>query len=374
VLPRPYRIPLILALCLAPAPPARADDQGDLPRIEAGLRVIAGWQYESPRATATQLALLGTPETDDSFFLDQARLRLDADFGGRARAVVSADLDSVPMVRNAYAGYRFTRELRLRVGRFRRPYSTIEMTNRGRLPFRERGVFNSEVTRGSDWGDRALGVMLWGKIKKPRLRYYLSVSEASGEANNWLARLEARPFKWLRIGGGGGVKTDYQPVGRERVSTLAAFGLDLRLRSSSLEVGIEALGAQNVNPPGIGAGSGEASDESAPELRLPWAGGVLGYVTYDIALGGEAVLQPIVVAELADTDLDYSRDEAFRGVIGINHLLTPKLRLMPQLEWIEPLAPAPFAREAGFDSELQLQTQRHVDAEVRVSVMVSMEY
>jgi hypothetical protein len=91
---------------------------------------------------------------------------------------------------------------------------------------------------------------------------------------------------------------------------------------------LEAIGAQNPRPPVPPDSRG----------RTPFALGVNGYATYDIALGNRATLQPVIAGEWVDTDLDLAEDERVRGLGGINLLLFDRAyRIMPQVEIVRPL-------------------------------------
>ena len=117
-------------------------------------RVITGFEVERERPSEEQG---GTPVTDYGFFLDQARLSLEGEWkdlqldisveiGDAIRPKTSsAALRQPPYLRNAYLNYRVHKAFRIRAGRFKRPFSGLELTSTRDLPFRGRGLGNELI-------------------------------------------------------------------------------------------------------------------------------------------------------------------------------------------------------------------------------------
>lgn len=320
----------------SPLDPAETSGQQEVeaeyPRFQVGARLIAGADWNTTHPTAEQ----NERDSRQPFFLKQARVKLRADLTDRIYLNFSADLEGEPPVRSAFMDVKFKRYLRVRVGRFKRPISRIELTSVGHLPFPDRGLFNAALIEGAGWGDRALGMMVHGKLKRPKLRYYAAVTNAAPTVDvnlferlrgvDVLGRLEYRPIAPLTLAINGGHKTREARVSGPNLQLLA-FGGDVRLRVGALEAVVEALAAENPYPP------------APPQLadRRPWAFVALGYATYDWRLTSEAVLQPVVAGEWVDTDLDLAEDEALRVLIGVNLLWLSRLRIMPRIELVRPL-------------------------------------
>jgi hypothetical protein len=300
---------------------------------------MTGFELERVRPAEAQG---GRDTTDYGVFLDQARLELQAE-AGMLSAEISADLadairpetsaagfDQPPYLRDAYLNVRFAKAVRLRAGRFKRPYSRLELRSSGKLPIRGRGLSNSVIVEDAQWGDRALALMLWGKLKG-KLTYYVSASnpdwapDADLEANgvDALARVEWQPSDALSLGINGGHKFRVEPG--EDVQANAA-GIDARLHTGALDLLADAILAQ------LPAATGAAASTDKP-----WAYGLVALGTYDIALGAPWTLQPVLSFEYADADAEVSQTEAVRVVAGLNLLSSDGLRVMPQVELVRPL-------------------------------------
>ena len=315
------------------ASPVQQEAQEDaFPKFEVGARLIAGAEWITTHPSDEQ-------EENDSrqpFFLKQARVKLRARLTDRIYMSFSADLEGKPPIRSAFLDAKFKRYLRLRVGRFKRPISRIELTSVGDLPFPDRGIFNASLIERAGWGDRALGLMVHGKVKRPKLRYYLALMNAAPTIDvddlqrlrgvDLLARVEYRPLRSLSIGINGGHKTREARVDGPNLSMFGVGG-DVKLALGDFTAVVEVLAAQNPFPP-------------APPLvadRSPWALVTMGYATYDLRLSNEATLQPVLATEWVDTDLDVSEDEALRMLAGVNLLWLEDLRIMPRVEIVRPL-------------------------------------
>jgi hypothetical protein len=283
----------------------------------------------------------GAEVTDYGMFLDQARLGLTVVYD-RLTAEVSADLadairpsssssgfDRPPYLRDAYLDMRFHKALHVQAGRFKRPFSRLELRSPGNLPFRGRGLTNNLIVEDGQWGDRALGLMLWGKAPG-KFTWYAAASnpdwapDADLEANgvDAIARLEWAKIDGLSIGVDFGHKFRARPGDDTHVE---GGGVDARLRYGPLFLLVDAIMAELPDMQAGATGS------------TPLAYGVVGYGSYDIALRVPWRLQPVLLLEYADADSEFARTEALRAIAGINLLWSDYLRIMPQVELIRPV-------------------------------------
>jgi hypothetical protein len=321
-------------LSLEPATPA-PEPAG--PTLVWQSRVMTGFELEKSRPSAEQG---GEPETDYGFFLDQARLKLEAEWddlsidisGDLADAIrpktSAGSFNRPPYVRNAHLTYRVHKAFRVRAGRFKRPMSGFELTSSGDLPFRGRGLTNDHIIEDAQWGDRAIGLMLFGRLPG-KLRWYASVSNPSWapdgdlESNgvDAIGRLEWKPVKIVDLGVSFGHKLEVRSDG-EYNGNAASF--DAALEVAGLRVAVDAVFAQ-------------LTTEAADGVDAPLSYGLVGYANYQIPLGGELALEPVVYGEYADANGELSRTEAIRAVFGCNLRVAERLRVMPQVELVRPI-------------------------------------
>jgi len=269
-----------------------------------------------------------TEDFDHKFFLQQARLKFRVDytkfFAIKASvelsdALKSPNFDRVSYLRNGYAYLRFHDAARLQLGYFKRPFSRLELRSPGRLPFRGRGLANDRIIEGRNYGDRSVGGMIWGKIRPARMRYYLGTFAPALRTKgvDVVGRLRADPFKWGSVGVSGVYKRVENGIG-ENVDVGAA-GVDLRFKYKGFFLLTDFVLGQDYLVEGE-----------------PWSLGIVGYARYDIDLPKKLVLQPLVLAEWADTNISVSENDAMRIVGGINLLWRKRFRVMPQAEFIRP--------------------------------------
>jgi hypothetical protein len=246
-------------------------------------------------------------------------------------------------VRDAFANYRVHDALQVRLGRFKRPFSRLELRSRGKLPFRDRGLFNDLVLTDGGFAGRALGAMIWGK-PTDTLRYFVAASNpgeiGSGiEGVDLAARITYDPVDWLSVGLNSMHKWTERFADGPNIN-LHAFGIDARAVIGNLEILIEADAAQNPNPPPI-------ADRST-ESRTPWSFGVIAYADYAFKLSKKWTLGPVVVLEWMDTDTEYEKDERVRAVGGLSwNYKKNALRIMPQVEVTRPLGGADVRGEVA---------------------------
>lgn len=315
-------------------------------RLVAGARLVG----EEP-AVDSEGAPVGQSVRKGALALRQARVGVDARYLDilRARIVVDfADLLDKPkagrVLRDAWANVQIHPAFQIRAGNFKRPYSRLELRGFGSIPFIGRGLFNGLAVEDLGWGDRAIGMAVWGDIEPARpgldrLRWSLSVSNnaLSGAPNGFdvHARLTYDPTAWLSFGANGAYKSIQDPLADEaacratwsrgpacRRSVYAAGG-DLALDIEGVYASVEVNLAQDwLNAEGS-----------------PWMLGTLGYASYEIPIDERTRLQPVVFGEYVDANLSYAESEAIRVGTSFNILWTKHLRIIPQLEMVKPLAP-----------------------------------
>lgn len=334
--PPPIEPPPAPAPAPSPPPaPAPTDVEAGAPRypaLDPLARLITGVELRRTHPEAGQV-------DDDSrqpFFLDQARLGVSVAFDERLSAELSGDVADDLALRDAWLNLKLHRAFQLRAGHFKRPLSRIENRSIGSLPFRDRGLFNRLLIEDAGWGDRALGFMVWGEARGPRLEWQAALMNPAPTVDvprvdhlrgfDALGRLAYRPVKAFEIAVNGGHKrTESFPDGPNL--DLQAIGGDVRVKAGGFYAVVESIAAMNPSPPAPPSATG----------RTPWAAVVIGYASYDVRLDDAWVLQPTLVGEWLDTDTDVSEDEAVRGVVGVNVLWGPHLRLLPQVEVVRPL-------------------------------------
>jgi hypothetical protein len=326
-------------ISLEPATPV-VDPAADVPLLKWEARVMTGFELERERPSEEQG---GDAQTDYGFFLNQARLKLkgewkdlsfdiSADLGDAIRPrTSSAAFNKPPYLRNAYVNYRVHKAFRVRAGRFKRPFSALEQTSTGELPFRGRGLSNDLIIEDGQWGDRALGLMLYGRLPG-KLRWYLSATNPSWapdgdlESNgvDAIARLEWEVAGIVELGASFGHKLE---VRAEREYNGNALSFDAALNVAGLRVALDAV-------------LGELTTQETMAVEAPTAYGLVGYAMYQIPIGGDFALEPVLLGEYADADSEFSRTEAVRAVIGCNLRVADHLRVMPQVEIIRPVGTA----------------------------------
>jgi hypothetical protein len=296
------------------------------PDVEVGLRVIGGFRYR--KRTLEDDATYG-------FQARQARGSLKLRLGKRLYTRLSAEFtdgigsgSGVRFLRTAVLEYRHSKALRLTVGRFKRPFSYLQLQSTADLPVLDRGLTNQLIVEDSAWGDRGIGAMASGKLKSAKLGWALALTNAAPDTLTTqgvdaIARLTWSPVEMFTIGVNGGNKYLDFDEGRKHFQ---AIGGDVALKVAGLEVQVE----------------GAVADR-------PWqasvAFGVTSLISYTQRLSKNWQLQPVVFAEYADANAEYGRNESVRFIGGINAIVREQLRIMPQYKLTnslgEPLLSAP---------------------------------
>jgi hypothetical protein len=315
---------------LLPAPEPAAEEPAIVLRPKA--RVMTGFEVEREHPSAAQ----GVDDaTDYGMFLDQARVGLEveidkleldvsADFADAIRpATNAAAYDRPPYIRNAHLSLRLHKAFRVRAGRFKRPFSGLELTSSGDLPIRGRGLANGLIVEDAQWGDRALGLMLYGRLPG-KLRWHVAGmspawtydGDLEPQGIDALARLEWEASDGIELGLSGGHKLEVRAG--EQYDT-NAINVDARMQLGKLELMIDAMLAQ-------------LGHLASPTTDAPTAYGLVVYGAYRVPVKGDLALEPVLSFEYADADSEFSGTEAVRVVAGLNLLLTDHLRVMPQVE------------------------------------------
>ena len=302
-------------------------------RFEPEARLIGGFEYERSRPQGAQTRL---PEKEYGFVLDQARLGLGAE-KGPFRLHLTFDLadalspelgvsyDSPAYLRTATLEYRPSRALRLTVGRFKRPFSAIELESAIDLPVLDRGLWNDFAIEDNQWGDRAVGVMASGRVPFHKLRWQLSLTNPSWSSSldsqgvDVLGRVQLSLVKGLSLGVNGGYKY-LVFAGQSEATHNYGAGADLNLKlghaHALLEGSMVELPFETDRPRGFGA---------------------LLLLDYELALSSDWALQPMVFAELADANAEVSGTESVRFALGVNLLAFEHFRLLPQVALVRAL-------------------------------------
>jgi hypothetical protein len=306
------------------------------PTFELEARVISGFEVQRERPSGAQTR---PGENDLGFDVRQARVQLKSELD-RFRLELSLELsdalsrdiaggyDSPPFLRDASLEYRYSKALRLQVGRYKRPFSRIELESAADLPVIRRGLLNGLLVKDNQWGDRAVGAMLSGRLELAKLRWYLSLTNPSWSTSlqsqglDVIGRVQLSPVKGLSLGVDGGYK--YLRLGSEGQWTHDfALGGDVAWK----------LGAAHVMLEGH---FGDLPFESAS----PQGFGVLGMLDYVLELSERWALQPVLFAEVADADAEFSQTESARLALGINLLAQGGFRVLPQVALVRPLGRA----------------------------------
>jgi hypothetical protein len=320
--------------------------------VDVDARVVAGGRLTSEQPAVDAMgARVGVPERKGSLDLRQARVGVDARYKDILRARLTIDLADLlespkpgMVVRNAWVNVRVHELFQIRGGNFKRPFSRLEMRGFSSIPFIGRGLFNGLAVEDLGWGDRAVGMMLWGDTEPARpgfdrLRWFVSVTNnalsGSPHGVDAHARLVYDPIEWFSIGVNGAFKNIEDPLADEtacrstwkrgpdcRRNVFAAGG-DVAYNGEKFYASVEVNLAQDWL----------YADFS------PWMLGALGYASYDIEVGKRTRLQPVLFGEYVDSNMTYGESEAIRAGGAFNVLWTKHLRIIPQIEFVKPLAP-----------------------------------
>ncbi len=306
-------------------------------------RLMTGVELEREHPEGPQMA---TDETQAEFFLEQLVFEVEVELSKRIDLELGYNLRN-QTIRDAYLNYRFDDALQVRAGRFKRPFSRLELRSRGKLPFRDRGLFNDIVLSDGGFAGRTLGAMVWGKLAADRVRYYLAAASpteiGSGiEGLDLVARVTYEPVPGVSIGANGMHKWSERFADGAEIS-VNGVGADTRIEIGRFEITLELDAVQNPIPPAV------------PELtdteRTPWALGFFGYAEYMFKISKKWDIGPVVVFEWLDTDTEYGQDERVRAVGGLSwNYEKNMLRIMPQVEITRPTGSASTRGEVASET------------------------
>ncbi len=241
---------------------------------------------------------------DHQLRIRRARLSVDLEPARWVRAELDFDFAQREL-KDASVRLRVDRWLRFELGRFRKPFSRIELTNSGRLPLWRRGLVNSVIVEDLAFGDRDVGAAVRGRVEQ--FRYAVGVY--NGSPNTWAdtdngkdvsARFTYRPHDTLRLGVSGGFKYVTRLCERPAPARrdLWAAGVDMRLRLSKVDWVLEALWGMK---------------EGGPR-----AAGVTTFASVRIPVSPAVEIRPIAKAELLAYRLRANDNLAWSLLAGIN--------------------------------------------------------
>lgn len=292
-----------------------SDTKTKLPELELGTRIMAGFRYSKDD---------DEPDATYGFNVRQVRVSMKLKWKKRWSTRASFDLrdgidpgTGVQYLRNGFLEYKQSSALRVRVGRYKRPFSYLELQSTGDLPILNRGLLNGLIIEDSAWGDRGIGAMAMGKYKPAGLGWAFSLTNPApdnlaAQGVDAIARVTWQPLgDLLQIGVHGGNKyIDFD----NGPTHFQAGGGDITLRVAGLEWQLEGMMAD-----------------------LPWRNSI-GYgattmVTYTQPLTKHLDLQPVVFGEYADSNKDYQKNESIRLQGGVNLVIRDRFRVMPQVRY-----------------------------------------
>jgi len=295
-----------------PASPATAAaDEEERQVFEARGRIHAGWEYQ--HWTGNEATTL--EERNANYFLVR-RSRLKAIW--RPEDWLKAQLQIDPaagwnsdLLRDAYVQLTPLRQLRFRVGQFKKPFSGLELRSPARLKVIERGPGNDLIVDDLNFGDRDLGAMVYGRlIESVRLDYAVGAfngqipDQGVEQDKDLVARLRIRPVKVISVGTSWSFKF-FSPDEPEDPEHAWAGGGDVRLRLFGMRLHTEVLAAENY----------EATGSSSP-----YALSVVSILSYRrrIPMDYRFSLEPVFKFELLDADTNITDDEVLVYTPGIN--------------------------------------------------------
>jgi hypothetical protein len=243
----------------------------------------------------------------DGRWLPSEWVRLVLEFEGAGMLDLNNAESHYTELKDAYGRIELDDVLRIQLGHFKKPFSRLKMTSPFELFLPARGMLNrNAVARGSHggYGGRGVGLMLSGRFRElARFRYYLGVFSGMGfedgieeSHKDFVGRLQARPFKGLRLAVNASHKLYHNPVGKTFTANL--LGADLRYKIAGFTLLLEGAYGDNID---LGPG------------HTLW--GFHGTLAYKLALDDWLVIIPAVMAEVFEPDGD---DRAVRLAGALN--------------------------------------------------------
>ncbi len=309
------------------APPEAADEK---PLVEFGARLHAGWELEHLSEDPGGDAL----QTSNSFYLRRARMKMDVRHEKWLRGQLDVEVGELfelsgSVLRDGYVEVRPLRQLRFRMGQFQRPFSGLELRSSGRLKVVERGDGNELIVEDLRYGDRDLGVEVFGRLVKDiRLDYQVGVFNGSGRnltddgvSKDVVGRLGVRPTDWLRLGSSGAYKR-FDDVAEGQPEEGWAAGGDFRLRMLGIRLYGEAM--VGLDHTAWRDHPGEAAYES------PLAFDALGILSrrFELPVSWRLALEPVFKMEFLDPNAEVVDDHVLSLAPGLNTYLGQYFRVM----------------------------------------------
>ncbi len=249
---------------------------------------------------------------------------------------------ALAFLRDAYVRIKPMRELKFRMGQFKKPFSRLELTSRGRLRLIERGISNEWIIEELGYGDRDIGLQLEGRFGKrkevPQVEYQIGVFNGAGrnlrEADldgsmDLAGRVEADLAEWLSLGLNASYKqfdtsTYVLSEPAEVPRTAVAGGADFQLDVEQLRVHGEALLARDH--------FFQARDQTQYEPRNSLGALLLVSYKHRIAKKWRLAVEPLAKGELLDPDTSLADSHILSATLGANLHIGRSLRLMLQAD------------------------------------------
>jgi hypothetical protein len=324
------------------------ESEGDAPPdIRVRGRIHAGWDYQHLSGPDAPTA---ADERSSNYFLVR-RSRLKVQWRPERWLKAQLQIDPIAgwnaeLLKDAYVQLTPWRPLRLRVGQFKKPFSGLELRSPARLKVISRGPGNDLIVDNLNFGDRDLGLMLYGRlVESVRLDYAIGafngqIPDARSERDKDLVgRLRIRPIKMVSIGLSYSHKF-FNPEDEDAPEHAWATGGDVRFRFFGVRLHTEVLVAENYE--------GTASSD-------PLALDVVGILSYRrrIPVSWGFALEPVFKFELLDADTDVADDEILLYTAGLNLYFGEYFRLMVDAEFSRGSRNTTVSYDADYlDSEL----------------------
>jgi hypothetical protein len=314
---------------------SKNDKDENLPIWERSPKVkVSGYVYSAFYINDA----VGVP--DNEFRIRNARIQLGWEQGTLLDGVVEVELSkeedkdtsSWSPLRDAYARVAPFKELRFRMGQFKRPFGRIALTSHRDLRLIDRGVSYAWVSKELDYGDRDVGLQLegsWGK--RYAVEYMFGVFNGTGRnareidpkgAKDFVGRIEGHLGKHVSIAASVSNKRwDNPPQVVSYTADAWMWGADFAVDYRGFYGMVEAAYGDNF---------------STFDVDKTWY--VLGLIAQRIPVAQtwNLAIEPLLKGELLTPDANISDSRVMVGTLGANLHLGNVFRLMVQGEVIHP--------------------------------------